>query len=289
MKQNRALTVLIPILILAAVASTCAGLFSQGGPGPFTVTSLHGKDVTLYGQGIYRFDTYFRAPIARGTDAVTLFLAVPLLVFTFIQYQKGSLRGTLFLTGLLAYFLYNSASMALGIAYNSFFLVYIIYFSCSLYSFILAYFSIRVDELPERIEAGFPHRLAAYLLFFAGLSVFVWLNEILNPLFKGIYPPGLDTYTTEITFVIDLGIIPAACYIAGFLLLRRRPNGYLLTFVMLTLLAMIGLVVLSQTVFQAAAGIYLAPGQYFGLVGTFTILGCLAIWTIVKILKNVAN
>jgi hypothetical protein len=290
MKQNKALNVLVPVLILAALLVTCTGLFSQGGPGPFTVTSLHGKEVQLYGQGIYAFDSYFRAPITRGTDAVTLFAALPLLILAFLKYRKGSLKGAFFLTGILTYFIYNSASMALGTAYNSLLLVYIIYFSVSFFSFILAYFSIQFDELASHIMPSFPYRGAAYLLFFAGLSVFVWLSEILGPLLQGtIYPPGLDTYTTEITYVIDLGIIPPACYIAGFMLLKRRTHAYTLSFLMLSLLAMIGLVVISQSVFQAAAGIFLSIGQYIGFAGIFTIMGIIAVRILYLMQKNISD
>jgi len=277
MKTSKALDYLIPLLVVLVLIVTCTGLFSTGGPGPNTVTSIHEKEVRLYGQGIYQFDSYFRAPIARGTDAVTLFLAVPLLILAFQKYRKGSLKGALLLTGILTYFVYNSASMALGVAYNNLFLAYVLYFSLSFFSFILAFFSINFDALPSRISPGFPHRAAAYLLFFAGLSVFVWLSEILGPLFQGIYPPNLDNYTTEITYVLDLGLIPPACYITGFLLLKKRPYAYALSFMMLSLLAMIGLVVISQSVFQAIAGIYLTIGQYIGFAGTFTVLGIIAV------------
>lgn len=288
MNKNNALNYLIPLVILAALIAASAGLITSGGPGAYTVSNLHDKQVEIYGSGIYRFDTHFRAPIFRGTDAITLFVALPLLVLAFIRYRKGSLKGAFYLIGMLTYFLYNSASMALGIAYNSLFLVYIIYFSASFFSFILAFFSIRYEELADHILPSFPHRAAAYLLFFAGLSVFVWLSEILGPLFNGtIYPPGLDTYTTEITFVLDLGIIPPACYIAGFMLLRKRPQAYALSFMMLTLLALIGLVVISQSVFQSAAGIILSVGQYIGFVGIFTILGIVALRVLFLMQKNI--
>ncbi len=289
MKTSRALDYLIPLLILVVVIVTCTGLFSTGGPGPNTVTSIHGKEVRLYGQGIYQFDSYFRAPITRGTDAVTLFAALPLLVLTYLKYRKGSLKGAFFLTGILTYFVYNSASMALGVAYNNLFLAYIAYFSLSFFSLILAYFSVDFNSLPSQIISGFPYRGAAYLLFFAGLSVFVWLSEILGPLFQGIYPPNLDIYTTEITFVLDLGIIPPVCYITGFMLWNKKPLVCGLAFMMLSLLSIIGLVVISQSVFQAMAGIYLSIGQYIGFSGTFAILGFIGIRVLYLMQKNITE
>jgi hypothetical protein len=287
MKPDKALDVLIPLLIVLVLIVTCAGLFSTGGPGPHSVTSIHGKEVRLYGQGIYQFDSYFRAPIARGTDAVTLFAALPLLLISYLNYRKNSLKGALFLAGILTYFLYNSASMALGVAYNNLLLAYILYFSVSFFAFILTFFSIDYDSLPSHISPAFPYRAAAYLLFFAGLSVFVWLSEIIGPLVQGIYPPNLDNYTTEITYVIDLGLIPPACYVTGFLLLKKKPYAYGLAFMMLSLLTMIGLVVISQSVFQAMAGIFLTIGQYIGFSGTFTVMGIIAIRVLYLMQKNI--
>jgi hypothetical protein len=288
-KSNPVLNYLIPLVIIAALITTSVGLFSQGGQGPFTFTSLHGKTVQMYGQGIYQFDTHFRAPIARGTDAITLFVAIPLLVFAFSFYKKRSLKGTFFLVGVLAYLLYNSASISLGVAYNQLFLVYILYFSASFFSFILAFFSINFETLTSHISPIFPHRGVAIFLFFAGLSVFVWLSEILIPLFQGVYPAGLDTYTTEITYVIDLGIIPPVCYLTGFMVLRRIPQGYLLAVLMIILNAFIGVVVISQTVFQYLSNIFLSTGQYIGFVGTFVVMGGVAIRLVFLMLRNISE
>jgi hypothetical protein len=189
----------------------------------------------------------------------------------------------------LAYLLYNSASISLGVAYNQLFLVYILYFSASFFSFVLAFFSINFETLKSHISPAFPHRGVAIFLFFAGLSVFVWLSEILIPLFQGVYPAGLDTYTTEITYVIDLGIIPPVCYLTGFMVLRRIPQGYLLAVLMIILNAFIGVVVISQTVFQYLSNIFLSTGQYIGFVGTFVLMGGIAIRLVFLMLRNISE
>lgn len=49
---------------------------------------------------------------------MVLFLGIPLLVVSIVLYQRGSLAGVLLLTGILGYFLYVYASMALGAAYK---------------------------------------------------------------------------------------------------------------------------------------------------------------------------
>ena len=53
------------------------------------------KGSSIYGKGLYRYDSSFKAPIFRGTDAVLLFLGIPFFIFSLIQANRGSLRGKL--------------------------------------------------------------------------------------------------------------------------------------------------------------------------------------------------
>jgi hypothetical protein len=111
-------------------------LFYRAGSGAFPFTTVHGETVQMSGQGIYFHDTLFTVSLSWGTDLVTLFICVPLLALSAWRCQRGSLRGGILLTGVLAYFLYYGASLGLGTAYNRLFLVYITLFSASFYAFI---------------------------------------------------------------------------------------------------------------------------------------------------------
>ena len=142
MKRSNTLVVLACLVALLAIIYAIAGLFSHGGDGPFNFTTLHGATVEMYGQGLYRYDFAFKAPILRGTDAVTLFVCVPALLVAVFLYRRGSVRGGLLLTSMLAYFLYNAASLGFGAAYNNLMIVYIVSFSTSLFAFMLAITSI---------------------------------------------------------------------------------------------------------------------------------------------------
>ena len=93
MKKSNTLTLLTLLVAIFAIAYSGIGLFSKGGPGPHDFVTLHGQTVEIYGQGIYRNDAAFKAPIFRGTDAVTLFLCVPVLLIALFWYRHGSLRG----------------------------------------------------------------------------------------------------------------------------------------------------------------------------------------------------
>ncbi|MEA5507218.1 hypothetical protein VB735_29810 [Halotia wernerae UHCC 0503] len=135
------------IALLAAVAASI-GLFWQDGGQSFSFTTLHGQTVQIYGQGLYRYDTLFSAAGSRGTDAVTLFLAIPLLIICLSFYRRGSLRGALLLIGALFYFLYVYAGFALGtVTYNRLFLLYVVLFSISLFTFVFALTTIDLQHL----------------------------------------------------------------------------------------------------------------------------------------------
>src|SRR5512141_2044566 len=125
MKNSRAEIILSILILILAIVQSGAGLFYQDGGSPFDFTNLRGETIPMSGQGIYRDNPAFNAPILRGSDAITLFVFVPLLVFALFWSQRGSLRGRLLLAGMLAGFLYNAASLAFGTAYNGLFLVYL--------------------------------------------------------------------------------------------------------------------------------------------------------------------
>ena len=288
----KAAKTVITLSILTAVLTLVrcvAGLFGQGGGSPFPFTTLHGQTIQMFGQGLYRYDPYFNGPILQGTDAVTLFVGVPLLLIGILLYRNGSLRGKIFLTSLLAYFLYNSASFAFGVAYNNLFLVYLASFSVSLFAFILAFQSINLHELASRISSGLPHRGIAVLLFLSALGLlFAWLPDIVSGLVHGKVP-AIASYTTEVTYVLDLGIIVPVLILSGLLILRRAPFGYLAAPILLIVLAIMGLVITAQSVAQSLAGISLSPGEFIGKAGSFMLLALIAIGLIVRFFRAISE
>lgn len=289
MKQHAALNWLIPLIGILSLLAFGTGLLWQTPGEPFPFTTLHGQTVEMFGRGLYRYDTSFRAPILRGTDVVYLFLCIPLLGLAFFLYRRGSLRGGIFLTGMLAVFLYNFASLAFGAAYNNMFLAYLAGFSASLFALILAFTSIDIEALAARLSSRLPRRGMAVFIALAGTSVFVWLIEIVGSLISGHAPESLASYTTDVTAVIDVGLITPLAWLTCVLLFRRAPLGFLLAPVLLILNAVIGVIVIAQTVAQALAGITLSAGQYIGFVGSFVILSLVALWFITQYFRNITN
>ena len=277
MRHSRPLLLLASLVALLAAAAAATGLFWNDGGSPFSFTTVHGQTIEIYGRGLYHYDTLFKAPILRGTDAVTLVLSVPLLIFSILRYRRGSLRGGILLTSMLAYFLYNSASLAFGVAYNILFPLYLVYFSASLFAFWIALQSIDAGLLAEHASSDPPYRALSIFLFVAGVSLLVWLLDIVGAILTGAPPEGLASYTTEITYVIDLGVIAPAAFLASRMMARRSAQGLIPAAVLLTLNAIIGVVVLTQTLFQSMAGIVLTTEQMVAFVGIFAFMSLIAI------------
>jgi hypothetical protein len=290
MNTSRAIIWLSILIILLALVAAGAGLFWKDEGTSFAFKTLRGETVTIYGQGLYRYDSVFTAAGFKGQDVVTLCIGLPLLVATTLLYQRQSLRGGLLLVGVLTYFLYAYASMAVGAAYNHLFLVYVALFSASLFAFVVALTSIDLRALPEATRSRLPYRGPAALMLASGLvTLFVWGAPLVSALLNNEPIDLLDSYTTMITYALDLAIITPSCFLAGVLLLRRNLLGYRLAFPLLGLIVMLVFVIPAMTVFQIGAGVTFTTAEIVGPIAGFLVLGLFAIWAMIAILRRVPD
>ncbi len=278
---------LIPLIAVLALITAGTGLFSQGGQGVYTFQTLHGQQVEMYGRGVYARDSLLAGAGFRGTDTVTLFISLPLLVLFYWLARRGSHNAPIALTGALFYFLYNSASMTFSAAFNALFLVYTALFSASFFAVVIALTSLDAGALAQRVQPGFPHRGMAIFLFVAGFgTLLVWTSELLPPLLAGTAPKVLGPYTTLFTHGLDLAVIVPTTVLTGILLLQRKPLGYLLAAPLLILISLVGVVVIAQTVSQTLAGLIFPIGVYIGMVGSWIVLGAFAVGLTVAFFRN---
>ncbi|MBW7885446.1 MAG: hypothetical protein H3C34_23015 [Caldilineaceae bacterium] len=290
MKPSKVVIWLSLLIALLAAVAAGTGLFWQDGGSPFSFTTVRGDTVQMYGQGLYRYDTLFIGAGTKGVDAVILFLAIPLIVVTILFYRRGSLRAGLLLLGTLAYFLYVYASMALGAAYNNLFLVYVVLFSASLFAFVLVFASIDRQALPAHFSPQLPRRGPALFMFAGGLvTLVVWGEPLVAALLQNRPPERMDSYTTMVTYALDLAIITPATILSGVLILRRNPLGYLIAFPLLVVVVLLGPQIAVSTTFQVSAGVSFPPAQIVGPIAGFAVLGLLAIWILVALLRNIAD
>jgi len=283
-----AVSCLALLIGLSAVAASLVGLLPGDGASR-TVTSIRGEGVTLDGRGLYRYDTVFIAEGSRGTDAVTVVLGVPLLVVaTLLAYRRGSRRAGLLLAGALTYFLYVYASRALSNAYNPLFLLYIVVFSASLFGVLLVVIALNRAGLDEGLAGRAPHRGLVWFLTACGLlTAIVWLAPLTDALVTGSPPQLLDTYTTSVTDVLDLGLIVPTLFVAAALVRRRAVLGYVLAATLIVLLVLIAATIVAGTVLQLSARMSFTPEQVVGPIAGFLVLAVIGLVLLVRLLRAV--
>jgi hypothetical protein len=88
--KSRSAAVQALAAVTGAAAAALLGL--AGTAHPVSFTTVRGGVVDPFRAGVYRYDSMFSGAGNRGTDAVTLAIALPLLVISVLGYRRGSLR-----------------------------------------------------------------------------------------------------------------------------------------------------------------------------------------------------
>jgi hypothetical protein len=226
----------------------------------------------------------------RVSDAFTLIVGIPLLLVSFWLYQRGSMRGKILLTGTLLFFFYNFGSLGIGAAYNNLFLVYIVLTMLTFLGASGLLLSFDLQTFPTFFSDRVPRRGISLFLIISGVALFcIWLFlSILPALLAGVVPPEVASYTTMITFVLDMAIIAPVLVSAGVLLRRAEALGYLLASVLLIFIDALGVSLLVMGMVQQLAGV-MNIGQFIGFVVSFAILTLFSLRFTVALLRNIAD
>lgn len=247
------------LIIILLLIITIIGITSFDTSKSFEFINQYGDTVQMWGSGIYAHDSYFKAPILIGSDFTILVFAVPYSIFTFMRTRKDeSVENLIRSFGVLCLLLYYTASVAFGVTYNHLHLVYIALFS-------LCFFS--VCKLLARLHTlGTQHqqKVCTYeftkgmkiFLIVAGISLIVaWLPDIMTSIINGTSLDLIEVYTTEITYVLDMGIISPLLFITYYLVKKKRFMGYVLLRMAFKVCLFIGIMLPMQTIFQLMADI----------------------------------
>lgn len=286
--NNKVLHSLACIIIILGITVTALGVFYTTGGQAFKVTNQYGDIVKMYGDGIYVHDSYFRAPIFRGSDCTILFVAIPLLVAALLlDIKRASLKKRLYLTSVISVFTYYSTSLAFGVTYNSLHLLYIAFFSASFFALVVAMAGINYEEVENSITKDLPYRGIYIFLALAAAALFIaWLPDIIGALVAHRSLAMIEVYTTEITYVLDMGIISPTTLICLYLLQNRKGMGYVLLFMLLTICMIIGIMLPLQTLFQLSAGIHLPLPSLLTKTVSFVVLAIVALYFNIRAIRS---
>lgn len=260
---------LLNALLLMLIASV--GLLSGVNPQPQVVTNVNQQIVTLFGSGLYQHESVFRAAIYKGTDLIMLICVVPLMVV--LSLKKFHTRDLLLL-GLNAVTLYYAVSLAFGALYNDLFAAYMVFFSLNLFLFMTSL--IKVLKTIKQYPSAYPKKFNMIFLMVAGSSVFVWLIEIVRTILTGHPPALLGMASTEVTYLIDLGIIAPCAFMSVYFIKKGKPIGLLSGLSLTSLNFFIGLIVISQTLMQVTYGVRVASLEILLYVLPFVVMSVVA-------------
>lgn len=284
--MNKVFHILSASMIILAIITSALGLFYTTNGQSYDFVNQYGDIVKIYGNGIYKNDSYFMAPIFKGTDCTILFLVIPLFIFALVKdVKKNTVKTKLFLTTLVSLFAYYSTSICFGVTYNVLHLLYIALFSCSIFALFIGFTVLKNSDL--KISVNICTVGLKIFLVFSGLSLFVaWLPDIMQSLINGKSLGLIEIYTTQITYVLDMGIISPLIFICLYNLTKFKSIGYILLAIILQMIIIVGIMVIIQAVFQIMAGIDLPIGVFITKIGIFVLMALVAIFYNLKLIKN---
>ncbi len=289
--EKKKFDILSLIAAVLMMVSACIGIFYSSGGSPFEVVNTYGEKNYLFGDGIYAHDTILKAATGKGTD-ITM-LVVSILIIAGVLLERSYMWIRFVKVSLLSGLLYNAVCLVTEYSYNRIYILYLFIFSTALYSFIQNLSWLMKQEPYPQAVYGKRFTGPMITIFLGGCSTLCWMIFFILPAtLSGDIIGSIDAleiYTTVPTFAIDLGIILPSCILSAVWLYKKDRRGYILTPILLVLLALVGIMVIIQSIVQNYYGIKLPLPQLIGLVGTFSILGGIAIPFAVKFLRLVKN
>lgn len=279
--HDRGSRILAVLTVLALCTTSLAGALSLNFNYSYPIVNMYGHNVEMYGYGIYTWDTYFFAPVFIGSDICMLCIVIPLFIWTYADWcgkvrragtpgenGEGSSAAELRLISVYGVICYYAASLVFGVTYNRLFLVYVLLFALSLFGM---FFHICRLKWKKSISAS---RGMYIFLILSGISLLAaWLPDIIPTVMTGETLSLIGVYTTSGTYVLDMGIISPLCLVTWYLLRKRNALGTLLLAILLKLCIIVGIMMIPQTLCQAASGAELPLPALLTKSLSFVLLG----------------
>ena len=269
------LDLLSMITILLMCICSVLGILSLDFTNRFNFMNQYGDIVAIYGSGVYAGDTYFKAPLQIGTDFCILLFVVPLFIFSMVKKMKeDSYTNKVNLMSLYVVALYYSMSIAFGVKYNQLHLVYIMLFGCTLFGIGKIYREISLEKMEFPLTRG----LKTFLVISGIVLCVAWLPDIIPTIINNEPLQLIGVYTTEITYVIDMGIIAPLCFICIVMLGKKDSLGVIILAAILKLYIVVGVMMIPQTICQYLAGIEFSIPALVTKSLTFMMMGGIAVF-----------
>jgi len=289
MKNKKVISTLVLIVAVLAIIASATGIFSTGGSGQYEFQSITGQAVTIYGVGVYKHMSADVAIQGIAQDYVTLFIAIPALLFALFLTRKRTLKSKYLLAGILSYFFLTYLFYMNMAMYNALFLVYIVLTGTSFFALTLTLLSIEIDKLPTTFNEKTPVKLIGGFLIFTATSIAIlWLSILVPPLLDTtIIPLSVEHYTTLTVQGFDLSLFHPLIFVAGLLLIKKNKFGYLMAPVALIFLSFLMTALIAKICAMSLAGVNVVPVVF--IIPCITIVAIVCSIITLKNIKHNAN
>lgn len=222
--------------------------------------------------GLYHEGAWAREAF-RGGDVITLTVAAPLLIISLIMSIRGSHRAEPVWIGMIVYTLYNYAYATFGTAFNDVFLLHIALFSMSVFALACAIPNLDLAVIGRTFRDAIGARTIGVFLVIVGAGQGgLWIFLVVRNAITGEVLHDIPVWGQHLVFALDLALLVPSLVLAGVLLARRRPFGFLLGTAMAVFGAVYQLNLMVASVFQDRADVAgvqaFAPESLF-LTATF--------------------
>jgi hypothetical protein len=148
--------------------------------------------------------------------------------------------------------------------YNEMFLAYVILTGASFFAFILLLLNFDIQKLPVLFSSNIPVKfIGVFLIFNSIVIALLWLSVVIPPLIDGsVIPDAVDHYTTLTVQGLDLALFLPISFVSGFLLIKRKPFGYLMSTVTLVFLPMLMTALTAKIIAMALEGVNVIPAVF---------------------------
>lgn len=285
MKEKQTITLLTLLIVLLSGIAAAVGIFSDAGPGEFEYKTIRGATVVIYGKGLYKHMSADVAVQGIAQDVVTLVLGVPLLLVALLGYRKESIKSRFLLTGVTGYFFVTYLFYTAMGMYNELFLVYVTLLGLTFF----ALYNLLASFDSEKVLTYFPIKtpvkfVGGFLIFNSVVITLMWLGHIIPPLLDGtIYPAELHHYTTMIVQGFDLGLLLPVSFVAGLLLIKRKPVGIIAGVPYIIFLSILMTALTAKIVAMGITGV-----EVFPAVVIIPLFNLITIYCTVLMLKNIS-
>jgi hypothetical protein len=264
MKRKQTITILTGAIVILSMIATLVGIFSSGGPGNIEYETIRGETVTIYGKGIYKHMSADVAIQGIAQDMVTLFIGIPLLIIALFSYNRGSLKGHFLLSGIVGYFFVTYLFYTAMGMYNELFLVYITLLGLTFFALFNLLISFKLKKISGYFSNRAPAKFTGGFLIFNSIAIaLMWLSRVVPPLLDGsIYPVDLQHYTTMIVQGFDLGLLLPISFVAGWLLLKKRPMGFLIGVPYIIFLSLLMTALTAKIIAMGLNGVNIIPAVF---------------------------